>query len=157
MLVVYRNFLGESHPAAGERSEGVFGGRGERVDGARSESGAAREQAVVGEGVEGFSQYRRGVHDDLLQRVHRRGACLHRGIQRDLQLAHHLDGAVRSLGDGRRLTRLCLPKTSSPHYVHWALLGISRRPASITGHADRLSRTVHRVGLRPAEPGGAPD
>ena len=57
MLVVYRNFLGESHPAAGERSEGVFGGRGERVDGARSESGAAREQAVVGEGVEGFSQY----------------------------------------------------------------------------------------------------
>ena len=52
---------------------------------------------------------------------------------------------------------LCLPKTSSPDYVHWALLRISRRPASITGHADRLSRTVHRVGLRPAEPGGAPD
>ncbi len=25
---------------------------------------------------------------------------------------------------------LCLPKTSSPHYVHWALLRISRRPAS---------------------------
>ena len=100
MLVVYRNFLGESHPAAGERPEGVFGGRGERVDGARSESGAAREQAVVGEGVEGFSQDRRGVHDDLLQRVHRRGARLHRGIPRDLQLAHHLDGAVRSLGDG---------------------------------------------------------
>ena len=65
MLVVYRNFLGESHPAAGERPEGVCGGRGERVDGARSESGAAREQAVVGEGVEGFSQDRRGVHDDL--------------------------------------------------------------------------------------------
>ena len=58
--------------------------------------------------------------------------------------------------DVKRL-RLCLPKTSSPHYVHWALLRISRRPASITGHADRLSRTVHRVGLRPAEPGGAPD
>ena len=110
MLVVYRHFLGESHPAAGERSEGVFGGRGERVDGARSESGAAREQAVVGEGVEGFSQYRRGVHDDLLQRVHRRGACLHRGIPRDLQLAHHLDGAVRSLGDGRRLTRQYGPR-----------------------------------------------
>ena len=55
------------------------------------------------------------------------------------------------------LVILCLPKTSSPHYVHWALLRISRRPASITGHADRLSRTVHGVGLRPAEPGGAPD
>ena len=25
----------------------------------------------------------------------------------------------------------CLPKTSSPHYVHWALLRISRRPASV--------------------------
>ena len=69
MLVVYRHFLGESHPAAGERPEGVFGGRGERVEGARSESGAAREQAVVGEGVEGFSQDRRGVHDDLLPSV----------------------------------------------------------------------------------------
>ena len=61
-------------------------------------------------------------------------------------------------GDVFQLGRhLCLPKTSSPDYVHWALLRISRRPASITGHADRLSRTVHRGGLRPAEPGGAPD
>ena len=57
MLVVYRNFfLGESHPAAGERPEGVFGGRSGRIDGARSESGAAREQAVIGEVVKGFSQ-----------------------------------------------------------------------------------------------------
>ena len=64
MLVVYRHFLGESHPAAGEGPEGVLGGRGGRVDGARSESGAAREQAVIGEVVEGFSQCRRGVHDD---------------------------------------------------------------------------------------------
>ena len=61
MLVGYRNFLGESNPAAGERPEGALGGRGGRVDGARSESGAAREQAVIGEVVEGFSQYRRGV------------------------------------------------------------------------------------------------
>ena len=43
------------------------------------ESGAAREQAVIGEVVKGFSQYGRGVHDDLLQRVHRHGARLHRG------------------------------------------------------------------------------
>ena len=28
------------------------------------------------------------------------------------------------------LLSLCLPKTSSPHYVHWALLRISRRPAT---------------------------
>ena len=84
MLVVYRHLLGESHPAAGERPEGMLGGRGGRVEGARSESGASREQAVIGEVVEGFSQDRRGVHDDLLQRVHRRGARLHRGIPRDL-------------------------------------------------------------------------
>ena len=105
VLVVYRNFLGESDPAAGKRPERVLGGCSERIDGARSESGAAREQAVVGEVVEGFSQSGRGVHDDLLQRVHRRGARLHRGIPCDLELAHHLDDAVRGLGDGRRLTR----------------------------------------------------
>ena len=55
VLVVYRNLLGESHPAAGERPEGMLGGRGGRDEGARSESGAAREQAVIGEVVEGFS------------------------------------------------------------------------------------------------------
>ena len=64
-----RDFLGESHPPTGERPEGVLGGRDGRVDGARSESGAAREQAVIGEVVEGFSQDGRGLHDDLLQRV----------------------------------------------------------------------------------------
>ena len=48
----------------------MFGGRGGRIEGARSESGAGREQAVIGEVVEGLSQDGRGVHDDLLQRVH---------------------------------------------------------------------------------------
>ena len=100
-----RDFLGESHPPTGERPEGVLGGRDGRVDGARSESGAAREQAVIGEVVEGFSQDGRGLHDDLLQRVHRRGARFHGGIPCDLELADHLDGAVRGLGDGRRLPR----------------------------------------------------
>ena len=60
VLVVYRNFLGESDPAAGKRPERVLGGCSGRIDGARSESGAAREQAVVGEVVEGFSQVRAG-------------------------------------------------------------------------------------------------
>ena len=55
------DFLGESHPPTGERPEGVLGGRDGRVDGARSESGAAREQAVIGEIVEGFSQDGRGL------------------------------------------------------------------------------------------------
>ena len=47
----------------------------------------------------------RGLHDDLLQRVHRRGARFHGGIPCDLELADHLDGAVHGLGDGRRLPR----------------------------------------------------
>ena len=105
VLVVQRDFLGERHPPTGERPEGVLGGRAGRVDGARSESGAAREQAVIGEIVEGFSQDGRGLHEDLLQRVHRRGARFHGGIPCDLELADHLDGAVRGLGDGRRLPR----------------------------------------------------
>ena len=145
MLVVYRNFLGESHPAAGERPEGVFGGRGERVDGARSESGAAREQAVVGEGVEGFSQDRRGVHDDLLQRVHRRGACLHRGIPRDLQLAHHLDGAVRSLGDGRRLTRQYGPRGDLRVDGVGLAGGAARAPVAPIHFYDTMPRAAHRT------------
>ena len=44
-----------------------------------------------------------------------------------------------------------------PTMLHWALLRISRRPASLTDHADRLSRALHSVGLRPATPSGAPD
>ena len=88
MLVVYRHFLGESHPAAGERPEGVLGGRGGRVDGARSESGAAREQAVIGEVVEGFSQ------DRALDRSPRRVECTkallrrHASFDRSMILLH---------------------------------------------------------------------
>ena len=62
-----RDFLGESHPPTGERPEGVLGGRDGRVDGARSESGAAREQAVIGEIVEGFSQDGRGRSPSALR------------------------------------------------------------------------------------------
>ncbi len=62
-----RDFLGESHPPTGERPEGVFGGRDWRVDGARPESGAACEQAVIGEIVEGFSQDGRGRSPSALR------------------------------------------------------------------------------------------
>ena len=105
VLLVCRDFFGQGGPAAGERPEGVLGGRDGRVDGAWSESGAAGEEPVIGEVVEGFSQDGRGLHDDLLQGVHRRGARLHRGIPRDLELAHHLDGAIRGLRGRRRLPR----------------------------------------------------
>ena len=97
VLLVRRDFFGQGGPAAGERPEGVLGGCGRRVKGAWSESGAAGEEPVIGEGVEGFTPRGRRVHDDLLQGDHRRGARLHRGIPRDLELAHHLDGAIRGL------------------------------------------------------------
>ena len=161
MLVVYRNLLGESHPAAGERPEGMLGGRSGRVEGARSESGAAREQAVIGEVVEGFSQDRRGVHDDLLQRVHRRGARLHRGIPRDLELAHHLDGAVRGLGDGRRLTRQYGPRGDLRVDGVGLDRGAPRRPRTRHGRRglrhDRVLRGGHGPGRNrrgPSEQGG---
>ena len=149
MLVVYRNFLGESHPAAGERPEGVFGGRSGRIDGARSESGAAREQAVIGEVVKGFSQYGRGVHDDLLQRVHRHGARLHRGIPRDLELAHHLDGAVRSLGNDRRLTRQHGPRGDLGIDGVGLARGASRAPVAPIHFHDRC-RARRTARARPA-------
>ena len=144
MLVVYRNLLGESHPAAGERPEGVCGGRSGRIDGARSESGAAREQAVIGEVVKGFSQDGRGVHDDLLQRVHRHGARLHRGIPRDLELAHHLDGAVRSLGNGRRLTRQHGPRGDLGIDGVGLARGASRAPVAPIHCHDPMPRSAHR-------------
>ena len=59
--------------------------------------------------LEGFSQPGRRVHDDRLQRDHRRGARLHRGISGDFELAHHLDGAVCGLGGCRRLARQYSP------------------------------------------------
>ena len=68
VLVVRRDFLSQGKPATGKRPEGVLGGCGGRVERARSEGGAAREQTVIGEGVEGFSQVGWRIHDDLLQR-----------------------------------------------------------------------------------------
>ena len=56
VLVVRRDFLSQGKPATGKRPEGVRGGCGGRVERARSEGGAAREQTVIGEGVEGFSR-----------------------------------------------------------------------------------------------------
>ena len=49
--------FGQGGPAAGERPEGVLGGCGRRVKAAWSESGAAGEEPVIGEGVEGFKRW----------------------------------------------------------------------------------------------------
>ena len=102
------------------------------------------EQAVIGEVVEGFSQDRRGVHDDRLQRVHRRGARLHRGIPRDRQLAHHLDGAVRGLGNGCRLTRQYGPRGDLRIDGVGLAGGASRAPVAPIHFYDPMPRAAHR-------------
>ena len=102
--VVRGHFLGEGEPATSDRPERVRGGRGGRVEGARSKCCAAGKQPAIGERLEGFSQLRRRVHNKLLQCDHCRGARLDRGIACDLQLAHHLDHAIRRLRRRRRLT-----------------------------------------------------
>ena len=103
--VVRRDFLVEGDPAAGECPEGVLGGGGGCVEGARSEAGAACEESVGGEALERFSQSGRRGHDDLLQGDHRRGAGLYGRVPGDLELAHDLDGTVSGLGDRGRLAR----------------------------------------------------
>ena len=95
---VRRDVLSQGKPATGKRPEGVRGGGGGRVERARSEGGAAREQMVIGEGVEGFSQVGWRIHDDLLQRDHRRGTCFPGRIPRDLELPDHLDALSPVLG-----------------------------------------------------------
>ncbi len=59
--VVRGDFLGDGEPARSDRTERVLGGRGGRVEGARSECCAAGEQPAIGERLEGFSQLRRRV------------------------------------------------------------------------------------------------
>ena len=52
-----------------------------------------------------------------------------------------------------------MPGLAASPWYSWPYsegLRISRRPASLAGHADRLSHPAHRVWLRPTEPGLAP-
>ena len=84
------------------------------------------------------------MHDDLLQRVHRRGARLHRGIPRDLQLAHHLDGAVRGLGNGCRLTRQYGPRGDLRVDGVGLAGGASRAPVAPIHSTDPMPRAAHR-------------
>ena len=84
------------------------------------------------------------MHDDLLQRVHRHGARLHRGIPRDLELAHHLDGAVRRLGNGRRLTRQHGPRGDLGIDGVRLARGASRAPVAPIHFHDPMPRSAHR-------------
>ena len=147
--VVRGDFLGESEPAASDRPERVLGGRGGRVEGARSECCAAGEQLAIGEHLEGFSQLRRRVYHKLLQRDHCRGARLDRGIACDLQLAHHLDHAIRSLRGRRRLTGQHGP--GSDFGIDG--VGLARRAARAPVASIHLHHTMPCAAHRPGETG----
>ena len=92
-----------AHAASGQRPQGVLCGGGGRVKATWPDGCTARQQALSGEAVEGFSHHRRRVDADRLQRVHRRGARLHGGIPRDFELPDHLDGTIRGLWRRGRL------------------------------------------------------
>ena len=101
---------------------------------------------MIGEGVEGFTQRGRRVHDDLLQGDHRRGARLHRGIPRDLELAHHLDGAIRGLRGRRRLARQHGPRGHLGVHCVGLSGGATRTPVSPVDFHDTMPRLAHRAG-----------
>ena len=112
---------------------------------------------MIGEVVEGFSQDRRGVHDDLLQRVHRRGARLHRGVSGDFELAHHLDGAVCGRGGRRRLARQYRPGGGLGVEGVGLASGAAQAPVAPIHFRDTMPRAAHRPGQAGAIAAGAFD
>ena len=120
--------------------------------GDRWQGGPRRERARTG-----FSQrLDQGPAPGLLERIrehaHDRGGCH--------QVGRREAGAVLDPKARLRLRVVgeeCAYRKPRPRYVQWALLRISRRPASLTGHADRLSRLAHRVGLGPSSFSVSPD
>ena len=117
----------------GQRPQGVLCGGGGRVKATWPEGCTARQQALSGEAVEGFSHHRRRVDADRLQRVHRRGARLHGGIPRDFELPDHLDGTIRGLWRRGRLAR-----------QHRSGGGLGVDPGGLAGDAAQAPvRSIH--------------
>ena len=93
-----RAVVGEGEPATGQWPERVFPGCDGRVEWTRSQSRTAGDERAIGEGLQGLSQYRWRIDEDLFERAHRGGAGFDRAISCDFELPHHLDGAVGRLG-----------------------------------------------------------
>ena len=152
-----RDFLSQGKPATGKRPEGVLGGCGGRVERARSEGGAAREQTVIGEGVEGFSQVGWRIHADLLQRDHRRGACFPGRIPRDLERPDHLDDTVPGFGGRGRLARQHGPGGALGIDGVGLADGAARVPVPPIHFDDTMPRAADRAGQAGAIAAGALD
>ena len=93
-----RDFVGEGEPATGQCPERVFPGCDGRVEWTRSQSRTAGDERAIGEGLQGLSQHRWRIDEDLFERAHRGGAGFDRALSCDFELPHHLDGAVGRLG-----------------------------------------------------------
>ena len=104
---------------------------------------------MIGERLESFSQLRRRVYNKRLQRDHRRGARLDRGIACDLQLAHHLDHAIRSLRGRRGLTGQHGPGSD----LGIDSVGLARRAARAPVTPIHLHNTMPCAAHRPGEAG----
>ena len=76
----------------------MFPGCDGRVERTRSQSRTAGDERAIGEGLQGLSQHRWRIDEDLFERAHRGGAGFDRAISCDFELPHHLDGAVGRLG-----------------------------------------------------------
>ena len=89
------------------------------------------------------------MYHKLLQRDHRRGARLDRGIAHDLQLAQHLDHAIRSLRGRRGLTGQHGPGSD----LGIDSVGLARRAARAPVSPMHLHHTMPCAAHRPGEAG----
>ena len=145
----FRHLRARATPAGARAFRRSYYGRsvepGDRRERARSEGGAAREQTVIGEGVEGFSQVGWRIHDDLLQRDHRRGACFPGRIPRDLELPDHLDDTVPGFGGRGRLARQHGPGGALGIDGVGLADGATRAPVAPIYFHDSMPRSAHRA------------
>ena len=100
---------------------------------------------MIGEGVEGFSQVGWRIHDDLLQRDHRRGACFPGRIPRDLELPDHLDDTVPGFGGRGRLARQHGPGGALGIDGVGLADGATRAPVAPIYFHDSMPRSAHRA------------
>ena len=97
------------------------------------------------------------IHDDLLQRDHRRGACFPGRIPRDLELPGHLDDTVPGFGGRGRLARQHGPGGALGIDGVGLADGAARVPVPPIHFDDPMPRAADRAGQAGAIAAGALD
>ena len=152
MLVVYRNLLGESHPAAGERPEGMLGGLQWACRGRPGRSPAQRvSRHVIGEVVEGFSQRPASACTTICFSVFIAAVRAFTAVSRVILSWRIISTAPSAVfGDGRRLTRQYGPRGDLRVDGVGLAGGASRAPVGPIHFYDPMPRAAHRARARPA-------